>query len=75
MAIIKKQIVAGHIENNAIVLDDSVDLPNGTKVTVIIGDGVEASGLCGIWQDDRAADEIAQEIISARSEGRELPQV
>ena len=30
------------------------------------------SGLCGIWQDDRTAEEIIDDIISARSPGRDL---
>ena len=31
-----------------------------------------ASGLCGIWQDDRTAEEIIEDIISARSPGRDV---
>jgi hypothetical protein len=30
------------------------------------------SGLCGIWQDDRTAEEIIDDMISARSPGRDL---
>ena len=30
------------------------------------------SGLCGIWQDDRTAEEIIDDIISARSPGRDV---
>ena len=30
------------------------------------------SGLCGIWQDDRTAEEIIEDIISARSPGRDV---
>ncbi|MEE4379055.1 MAG: hypothetical protein V2J55_16310 [Candidatus Competibacteraceae bacterium] len=30
------------------------------------------SGLCGIWQDDRTAEEIIADIISARSPGRDV---
>lgn len=28
------------------------------------------SGLCGIWQDNRTAEEIINDIVSARSSGR-----
>ena len=30
------------------------------------------SGLCGIWQNDRTAEEIIDDIISARSSGRDV---
>jgi len=30
------------------------------------------SGLCGVWQDDRTAEEIIDDIISARSPGRDV---
>ena len=31
-----------------------------------------ASGLCGIWQDDRTAEAIIEEIVTARSQGRDV---
>jgi len=31
-----------------------------------------ASGLCGIWQDERTAEEIIEDIISARSQSRDV---
>ena len=31
-----------------------------------------ASGLCGIWQDDRTAEEIIDDIVGARSPGRDV---
>ncbi len=31
----------------------------------------KSSGLCGIWDDDRNADEIVGELMSLRSPGRE----
>jgi hypothetical protein len=30
------------------------------------------SGLCGIWQDDRSAEEIVEDIVGSRSQGRDL---
>jgi hypothetical protein len=36
------------------------------------GEETEATGLCGIWDDPRPADEIVKEIISARSPSREI---
>ncbi|MCB0211671.1 MAG: hypothetical protein KDJ52_20200 [Anaerolineae bacterium] len=67
--------ISGHIKNNMIVLDERIELPDGVKVTIIITDGAiaGASGLCGIWQDDRPVEEIVDDIVSSRSVGRDLP--
>lgn len=32
----------------------------------------DQSGLCGIWQDSRAAESIVQDIISNRTESRDI---
>ncbi len=32
----------------------------------------EGTGLCGIWDDPRPAEEIIEEIVSARTPGREI---
>jgi len=32
----------------------------------------DQSGLCGIWQDSRAAQDILQDIISNRTESRDI---
>ncbi len=31
-----------------------------------------ASGLCGIWQDDRTAEEIIEDIVASRSQSRDV---
>jgi len=66
-------IVSGHVKENRIVLDTEIVLPNGLRVEVIVPDELipSGSGLCGIWRDDRAAEEIVSEILSSRSVGRE----
>jgi hypothetical protein len=68
MSEMKQKVIAGHVENNIILLDEDVQLPDGLKVTIIVpnNETQESSGLCGIWQDDRPVEEIVQEIISSR---------
>ena len=71
-------VISGHVENNVIVLDEAIELPEGVKVEIILPDAVEemtalSSGLCGIWEDDRSADEIVAEILAARTIGRHTP--
>jgi hypothetical protein len=64
-----QQILQGHIKNNTIFLDDQVQLPEGLQVKIILLplQAVQpASGLCGIWQDVREAEEIVEEIYLAR---------
>ena len=31
-----------------------------------------SSGLCGIWQDERSAEAIIEDILNARTESREI---
>ena len=31
-----------------------------------------SSGLCGIWQDERSAEAIVEDILNARTESREI---
>jgi hypothetical protein len=44
--------ISGHVKNNVIVLDEPVQLPDGTQVEIIVPDPVQPapSGLCGIPQ-------------------------
>jgi len=67
-------VISGHVRDNMIILDKEVRLPNGIKVIITIPDVFtgKSSGLCGIWEDSRSAEEIADELISLRSEGREI---
>lgn len=66
-------VLSGHVKNSVIVLDEPVKLPEGIKVKILISDKtLKESGLCGIWQDSRSADEIVDEIISSRSKGRDI---
>ena len=67
-------IISGHVKNNVIILDEKIKLLDGTKVNIMVPDnGTEkSSGLCGIWKDNRSAEEIANEIISSRSTGRDI---
>jgi len=67
-------IISGHVKNNVIMLDEEIKLPDGTKVNIMIPENStkKSSGLCGIWKDNRSAEEIANEIISSRSKGRDI---
>ncbi len=49
------------------------DQSSPVTVHVVISDENEkkSSGLCGIWEDERDADEIVRELRSLRSLGRE----
>lgn len=75
----KQKVLTGHVENNVVLLDENIELPDGLKVKIVVADEASGevientSGLCGIWQDDRAVEEIVAEIIGARSAGRDLP--
>ncbi len=50
------------IEHQVSSIKFRVKISNETKTS---------SGLCGIWDDDRDADEIVRELRSLRSPGRE----
>ena len=65
-------VITGHVKKNVIILDEKIKLPEGTKVMVSIPEKFTKphSGLCGIWRDNRPSEEIVNEIISSRSEGR-----
>jgi len=67
-------IISGYIQNNTVILDKHIIFQNGTRVNVVIPDNAvrKSSGLCGIWKDERSAQEIAEEIISSRSQGRDF---
>jgi len=66
-------IISGHVRNNVIILDKPIKLPEGIRVRIVISDKtLKESGLCGIWQDSRPADEIVDEIISSSSKGRDI---
>ncbi len=66
-------VLSGHVKDNVIILDKPIKLPEGMKVRIMISDKtLKKSGLCGIWQDSRSADEIVNEIILSRSEGRDI---
>ncbi len=67
-------LISGHVENNVIVLDEKIKLPNGAKVRIMFYDKNirKSSGLCGIWRDSRSAEKIADELILSRSKGRDF---
>lgn len=67
-------MMPGHIEKNAIIPEKRVDVPDGTKVTIVIyqDNNSNSTGLCGIWKDTRPVEEICRDVISARSKGREV---
>lgn len=73
MPSLEQKVLSGHVKNNVIVLDNQVQLPDGIKVKVIIEEAPAPSGLCGIWQDDRPVEKIVEEIVGARSSGRNMP--
>jgi hypothetical protein len=58
----------GHINNGAIVLDEPVKLPNGTRVTIQpkVGKVKDPTGIAGSWIDDRSAEEIIKDIYGSR---------
>ena len=61
----------GHIEKNTIIPEERVDLPDGTKVNIVIyPDGnPNPTGLCGIWKDIRSTEEICHDVIVSFGEG------
>ena len=62
----------GYVKNNVIMLYDDIQLPDGIKVNVIVPQNVtKSSGLCGIWKDNRAVEEIVEDIMTSRTTGRE----
>jgi len=68
-------VITGHVVNSQIVIDSkSIALPEGArvKITVLSRPSKKESGLCGIWEDERSAQEIADEIREARSKGKEI---
>ncbi|VAX36986.1 hypothetical protein MNBD_UNCLBAC01-1860 [hydrothermal vent metagenome] len=67
-------VIPGHVENNTIVMDQKINLVNGTKVNIVISIEAEKknSGLYGIWKDDRDAKKIVEDLISSRSKGRDV---
>lgn len=64
--------VSAHVEKNRIILDEEVILPDGLKVQVLLPAArpLKLSGLCGIWQDERTAEEIVQDTLVGRTVGR-----
>ena len=69
-----KMTITGHVKDNKIVINDNIELPNGTIVHITVPEDnrTESTGLCGIWKDDRPAEAIVDEIITSRSEGRDI---
>ena len=67
-------VITGHVKKSVIILDEKIQLPEGTKVMVSFPEKITKtrSGLCGIWKDDRSSEEIVSEIISSRSKGRDF---
>jgi hypothetical protein len=68
-------VIIDHVVNNQIVIDsNNITLPKGTrvKITVLPKPSKKESGLCGIWEDDRPGQQIADEIREARTNGREI---
>jgi len=61
--------ISAHIENNQIIPDEKIDLPDGLKVKILLP-APQSSGLCGIWEDDRTAEEMIQDILTSRTAGR-----
>lgn len=69
-------VIRGHVANNQIVIDtQNIALPEGARVRITVLNpppSREVSGLCGIWEDDRTAEDIAGELRAARSAGRDV---
>lgn len=59
----------GKVHGKVIVLEDPVELPEGTlvEVEVVLSDSGSTSGLSGIWEDDRGPDEIVRQIREGRT--------
>ncbi|OGJ85488.1 MAG: hypothetical protein A2268_03130 [Candidatus Raymondbacteria bacterium RifOxyA12_full_50_37] len=62
----------GHVDNGVIILDEPVNLPNGTRVTIQskVGKVKDPSGIAGSWVDDRSAEEIIKDIYGSRRSKR-----
>lgn len=65
----------GRVKDSVIVLEDEIKLPEGTLVEIIVPEkldknkvkAVNRTDLCGVWQDERSAEEIINEIKNARA--------
>ncbi len=68
-----KSMLKGHIHNHSLILDDPINLPEGTKVLVSIStikEDVRTGDIFGSWKDDRQVEKIVEEIVGSRSVGR-----
>ncbi|MBS0618731.1 MAG: DUF104 domain-containing protein [Spirochaetes bacterium] len=67
-------IATGHIENNSIILDEKINIPEGVKVRISVTPLAKevSSNLCGIWKDNRSSSQIVEDIMSARTSSREV---
>ncbi|MGE0084501.1 MAG: hypothetical protein AB7S75_08770 [Desulfococcaceae bacterium] len=67
---IRKQLVLKPDQKIRVIIEKEV---SPVTVHVVIPDKNEkkSSGLCGIWEDERDADEIVRELRALRSLGRE----
>jgi len=54
----------GVVRGNVIVPDSPDGLIDGTEVEIFLLNSVDP--ICGIWQDDRSAEEIVKEIKGSR---------
>lgn len=50
---------------NIIATEEGINEPVANQIN-------NQTGLCGIWQDSRSAENIVQEVISNRTQGREV---
>lgn len=53
---------------NLIATEEGINEPTANKAN-------DQSGLCGIWQDSRAAESIVQDIIGNRTESRDMQEI
>lgn len=66
-------IYKGKVKGNAIIMDGNVKLPDGLLVDIVVpktestqGEK-DSTGICGLWQDERDAEEIIRDLKKART--------
>jgi len=54
----------GIVKGNIVTLEATAHIADGTRVEIIPID--QADPICGIWQDDRTAEEIVRDLRNSR---------
>ena len=66
-------VYKGKVKGHTVILDENVKLPDGLLVDIVVPKNEriqgerDSTGICGIWQDDRCAEEIIRDLKEART--------